>query len=98
MALVPQGYMLDAPGSGNTIVICTADGLVTIPDPTEPPRDDAEQSLCSFSLHAQPVLVATAIAMAVDLPAAATTITVRVAGDIHSRRFTPLLPRAPPTA
>lgn len=98
MALVPQGYMLDAPGSGNTIVICTVDGLVTIPDPTQPQRDKPDHSLCSFSLHAQPVLIAAAVAMAVELPVTTATNTVRVAGDIHSRRYTPLLPRAPPTA
>lgn len=97
-SLIPQGYMLDIFGGQNTIVICTADGLVSIPDPHQPEEDEAAQTLCSFATNVQSILASNAGVDSLDQPIETAFVPTTAAGDFSSRRYSPAQPRAPPTA
>jgi len=98
VSMIPQGYMIDVPGNQATIVICTGDGLVTIPDPQQHEDDQSERTLCSFSMNAQPVLAAAVSVVPVETPSLSGPAPVYNATAFSIRLFSSAQPRAPPVA
>lgn len=97
-SLIPQGYMLDIFGGQNTIIICTADGLVSIPDPHQPEEEETAQAPCSFSTNIQPILAGNADVVSGYRVVRSAFAPTADPDDFSSRRYSPAQPRAPPIA
>ncbi len=96
--LVPMGYMLSADAGAPMVVLCTAQGAVTVAldDEGAPPPVAKDQS-CAFAMAAPAALAPTPISFAAPLSAAIEAPATPSAEAMHADHTGPPLPaRGPP--